>query len=104
MFLQSVLSLLRCSYSFLLVQLTEASAHESKRFLVTAQADCGYQACRSENQAEPQTRVAQEPPGSQLCERNKMRIDRDAILILEVESGLAESKQSAVQHVSQKRG
>jgi hypothetical protein len=33
-----------------------------------------------------------------------MRIDRDAILIREVESGLTESQQSAVQHVSQKRG
>src|ERR1022692_509074 len=81
----------------------ESNARESDRFPVAAQADCGYQTCRSEYQTYPQTRAAQEPAGSELCQRNKMRIDRDATLVLQVERARSKSKQSVSQEGAQIR-
>ena len=69
-------------------------APESDRFTITAQPDrCGEQ-CRGDDQSDPQARAAQEPPWSELRQRDEMRIDGDAILVLEVESGRYESAEA----------
>src|ERR1700676_2620439 len=83
------------------MRLLEPGASESERSLIAAQPDRGSEKARSDYQPNPQTRAAQESPRSELCQRNKMRIDRDAGLVLEVESVRSESNQSVPQHGAQ---
>src|SRR6266852_1514244 len=73
------------------------AAPESDRIAIAAQPDGCGDACRGECQPDPQTRAAQEPPRGELCQRNKMGIDRDARLVPEVESAGSESKQAFFQ-------
>src|SRR5580698_2055078 len=92
----------RCSCSFLcLILLIKSSG--SERVPITPLSHRCRETCRGDQQPEPQTRAAQEPSRSELRQRNKMRIDGDAILVLEVEGGLGESNQATQQDGSQKR-
>jgi len=72
------------------------TACESEGPLIAAQPDCcGQQYC-GQSKPQPQTRAAQKSAGCELCQGNKMRIDRDASFVLEVESARCESKQAVL--------
>ena len=88
-----------CCRSFSVV-IRAARWSGSDRSLIAAQPDRCDKKYRGDHQPEPQTRAAQKSPRSELCQRNKVRIDRNAILVLEVESGRSESTQSIVQQGS----
>src|ERR1700728_571079 len=72
------------------------TACQSEGPLIAAQPDCcGQQYC-GHSKPEPQTRAAQKSAGSELSQWNKMRIDRDASFVLEVERSRCESKQAVL--------
>src|SRR5579863_1051001 len=100
-------SAIRSVITAVLIIFPPNAAHKSTRdsqwFPITSQPDGRGEAHPGEYQPDPQTRAAQEPSRCELFQRNKMRIDRDAILVRQIEGSLGESKQAGLQHGSQKR-
>src|SRR5271154_5342099 len=70
---------------------------QSNRFAIPPQPPRQSQQRRRNDQPNPQARAAQESSRSKLRQRNKMRIDEDAVFIGELESFRSETKEPVAQ-------
>src|SRR5271154_545570 len=83
--------------SFLFTRGCSWAPFESNRFAIPPQPHRQSQQRRRNDQPNPQARAAQKPSRSKLRQRNKMRIDEDAVFIGEVESFRSETKEPVAQ-------